>query len=883
MSSIYYIGRPPGSSITGTGTLTSGQMRVCVFNRVTQHLWLRRIGARRGVSSGSSVDYRYVAYRGASDHTPDTRIAYVGLHTTNVGMSYAGDGSDIDHAIDVNDTGPETTSLGAQVWDGWYIALGIECTSAGTLMHGTVPYADLPSTVDETDFFKKTGVGTPPNPYGSYSTEINGGHMSVWAECDTNDPPEVPINRTADTSTGDLTPTLKADFRDRNGTYGPTVGDFNDGDRLNKVQIQFRRQSDNNMMWDTTYSATDSEGDNDRSSRQYTGTTLVRGIAYEWRIRHQDQFNEWGDFPATWLAYTPTATAVGVVTIAGGASPTGKQDVVQIPSFAYTWSHNTGLSTNAVRIRLKRSGTITQTSGIITQTTTNGSSNTISWAQTGFNDLYWGSSFTYAVQGRDTANVWSEYSNEHPFTTNKAPTTPGTLSPNGPLTFTAAAYPKLTVKWSDVDDTTGTGLTGTIEITRPDLSTVNVTPTYNAGTDHWEFQTTATQITIAGVYQWRARSFDGTLYSGGTTSAGSASWSGTAQFTFATAGPSVFIALPTDNTDIFTATPVVGWVATNQAQYRVQVFNQGKYTPIYDTDWVINSVQNALVVPAGYLKVGKEYDFQVSIKDAGALVTDAKVTYVFLNYIAPADVTGFNGAPVAIYTDPWPTGVRLEWEESTVDDDLFRGYYIFRDDLEDLPIAFISSKNRVSFVDAVPVSGRDNIYTIYVAVLQTTSVVELFSVGVSTVAGVTLKGVVICSVERPSRLRAVMTRVNERSVERIGNETVYQPWGAIQARPGTLAAPTTVKGKARYSQITGNFLLAGDAQADGAQRRRELEALDAANDTVCYRDDLGRKLFGTIPAEGGLIITDQRLGRSLVDMVIRQENYEEGIYRPSGA
>jgi hypothetical protein len=863
------IGRGPGSSITDTGTLVSGKLRVCVFNKVSQHLWLRRIGARRGVFGGGSVDYYYTAYKGTSAHEPDTRYCRTNLQTTNVAMDNAGNGADIDHAVTVVDQGPSNKA--AQVYAGSYVAIGIEQTSSGTLMHGMVGAASI--SADEERFFERTGLGgAPPDPFGTYSSATNQGHMSVWAICDTNDAPATPVNRTADASSGDLTPTMQADFRDNNGTWGAANGFFDDGDVLNKVQIQLRRQSDNVIFWDVTYEATGSEQSADQSSRQYTGTTLTRGTAYEWRIRHQDQFGAWSDF-STWLAYTPPAT--GTVTISAGQTPAGKQETVNPTPFQFTWSHNGAQSTNAVQVRIKRSGTITQTSGTITKTVANGAVGSITWAESGFSDLLWGSSFTDEIRGRDTSNQWSDWSAGHAFTTDRAPTVPASLSPSNGLTLTA--LPKLAASWSDVDDTTGTGLTGTFEITRPDATVVSVTPTYNSSLDRWEFQTTATQVTIAGTYSWRARSFDGTLYSGGVTAAGSATWSATANFTYSTTGSTLVITTPSDQATIFTATPTLVWTASTQAQYRVQAFNQGKATPIYDSGFIVDATTRSAAIPAGLLRVSRTYDFQVSVKDAGALQTDAKITNIWLNYIAPADVTGLQAYAVAVKTDPWPTAIRLEWEESTISDDVFRGYYVYRDDIEDYPIAFISSKSHTTMLDLIPASGRGNTYYHFTAALdQSTN--ELMSVGVTATASVTLLGAVVVGVVHPTKVRAIGTSVQERGHARVGIETTYLPWGAITAQPNTaLAAPTTIKGKARYWEVTMTLLIIGDAQMDAEGRRLEWEALDASGETACYRDETGRKLFATIPAEGGLNVSDMKFGRATVDLVLRQESFLEGI------
>lgn len=871
MSSLEYIGHF-GEASDGTGTLGEDVLKVSVYNKTTQHLWLRRIGARRGISAGaSSIDYRYVAYLGTSAHEPDQRLGYVGLKTTTVSMSFAGDGAVVDHALDVVDDGPDKS---AQVWSGSYVGLGIEQDTPGTLMFGMKVAANLPASTAEKRIFRKSSVDVPPDPIGSFTTTTEG-HMSMWAVCDTNDAPNVPVNRVVDTSVypgaTELTPYFGDNFRDNNGSWGGSNGFFDNGDTITRIHHQLRRVSDNVMFWDDAVDATDehTQAGNENGGKLYTGTTLVRGTAYEWRVRHRDRFNTWSDW-SSWLTYTPPTS--GSITINAGHTPNGKQETNTPGPYQFIWNHNGGLSTNAVQLLIWQNGNQIRTSPVITKTVANGATGSITWAESTFAALPWGGSFTYLVAGRATDGQWSNFTQSAGFTTDAAPTVPSSLKPTGGLTLTT--FPLLQAKWSDADDTTGTGLTGSFEITRPNLTTVTVTPTFNSSSGYWEFQTTATEITAAGTYSWRARSADGTLYSGGTTVAGSATWSTPSTFIYATAGATLAITAPATDGTILTSTPTVTWTSTGQTKYQVRVHPAGSSQAIYDSTLLTDSVSRSLTIPGGILGQGGRYDFYVSVRDAGDLQTDAAVYNVFLSYIAPADVTGFLAEGVAVYTDPWPTAVRLEWQQSTTGDE-FKAYDLYRDGVL---IVRIDSKQQVAALDLLPLSGVEHTYTLKVVTLNTNGA-ELPSLGVTVVATVVLRGTVLVSVANPMTHRAIFDKAEQRTKTPIGIEQVYQTWGAI-THPNT--APTTIRGKGFYDTIAETCLVTGDTAATAAQRVAEAETLRRSAETFCRRDETGAKGFFVFPAEDGMSIESLRLGYFTVTVTYREEAFTETLVTESG-
>jgi hypothetical protein len=158
-------------------------------------------------------------------------------------------------------------------------------------------------------------------------------------------------------------------------------------------------------------------------------------------------------------------------------------------------------------------------------------------------------------------------------------------------------------------------------------------------------------------------------------------------------------------------------------------------------------------------------------------------------------------------------------------------------------MARITSPAQTSWTDYTPASGIEYTYT----VTQTTmvGVDTLTSQDVSASASVSLGGVVLVSVSAPETLRTVLRYTRERTFAPTTVRATYTPASG--------ADPTIVRARTHYYEPSFEAQLFTDASAPASQRRDELVALDEAGDTVCYRDNHGRKLFLDITAT----ITDQ--------------------------
>lgn len=819
-----------GSPDAATGIVSAGASRASVYDPLSDNVWITTAGAIVG-KVGSNVSLRISVYDTDSSKNPRTRQGYFAPVTVSAVMVGGGDGTEYTAAVSGSDTGPTNDAI--MLVSGRRYAIDL-LAGSNAMRHSMIDAGSI--AADNEQFYDRAAPSNPPpTSYGSYSASVEG-WITAYLEGYKNEAPIAPNNRVPNGTINETAPTFTATFRDLNGAYGDSSGDGVDtGDRCSRYQIQLRAvASPGTLLWDSTADATGTEKSTDSLSRAYSGSTLTRGTAYEWRIRTADQFNAWGDW-SSWLQFTPAN--LGFVTL--DSTPTGKILSVQ-PDFKGRWTHQSGTSMKRVRVQIRAADGITvlQTGADydiadVLSSTSPGTLFTVPWANTGLSTLAWGTNYTYAIQGYD-GTVWSDYSAPRSFTTDAAPSIPSGLAPSGGTIFTS--FPKLSFSMSDADDTSAGTLAATVRITKPDTSTVDVAATYNGTSGKWEFQTTGTQLSAYGTYSWMASGYDGTLYSGETTSSGSRVWSSPATFDYKT-GPTVTMVSPTDGATVASASLPVSWTTTDQQKYRVQLFPDGSATAVYDTGTVTSTTSNH-TIPSGYYRNGQDYDLVVTVTDSTPLSGASDIVNITVDYTPPDPPANFQVTPVAITTDPTETAVRLSWDQTELTAPEFVEYTIYRaasggPDAAEIILARLTSPSDTALIDYTPASGYE--YTYSARVVTITGLDELESEAVEGTATLDLQATVLTLVGNGGTHRAVLTNVRERSDTQTIDEAVYQPLGRSE--------PTTVRGRAAYYVATvAGFLISTD-DATAAQRKAEFEALIAQSGTVCMRYGDGTKRF----------------------------------------
>jgi hypothetical protein len=833
------------------GQQSSGQMRATVYDQSSNNMWVTKIGGWVGKDTGSNATVRWALYETDSSKNPTTQVGYTDAATVSAAMSSGVGGASYTPDID---------------GDPLMILSGRRYCIAALPTAASIEFSMRQASAisaDNEQLYSRTGLSQPPpDPFGSYTSSIEG-HQSYWAEGYRNARPETPSNNLYPTGTiTETAPVFTADFDDLNGSYGTANGGADTGDVLNQYKIQVREVGTTTLLWNATYTATLAEKAADAVSRTYGGSTLTRGDTYEWRIWMSDQFSDISSY-SEWTQFTPAS--LGFVTL--DSDPTGKIEDTT-PDFKGRWNHQSAADMTRVQVRLKSStGVVLQTGedyniADVVSASLPGTLFTVPWANTGFTELAWGTSYRYEIRGKD-ASVWSDWSAYRTFQTNKAPSIASNHSPaTGAI---VSAYPKLTFALTDADDTVATGLQAWTDVTDESLTVFHFEATYNATTGLWESQLTATEVTTEGTYGWAAYGYDGTIYSGEAASAGAAFLAATTRTFIYAIGPSVTVTAPADLDTITAASLTVTWTVSDQVKYQVIVYEDGTSTIVYDSGLVVSATASH-DIPSGYLRNLTNYDIVVSITDSTPLVGSSSIVNIDVDYTPADPVLNFQVLPAQIGLDPWPTAVRLTWDMTDYESPEFQEYTIFRSanggpDAAEIILARITSPATVEYVDYTPASGYEYEYGITVTIV--TGLDSLESDRVSDVATVTLQGVVLTLVGNGGTYRSCLSQVRERSFDRQNQETVYLIG----------ETPITVRGEPRF--WTGEYegVLTSDTDATARQRWDELDALDAEIGAVCIRDDWQSKRFAKIV---NLNKVDETAGYIRFAFSVRDELASEG-------
>lgn len=480
-------GRYRTSADSSYTTISAGTLRLTHHGEPTVAIWVDKVGAWMGrqTSTPNVIIGIFEAGVPSAGTTPSTLVAQSTTVNPSTDMLSASGGAQYEPALS---GGAYALITPGKIYAIGPLTLGYDL-GVGSLLGGTY-------STGNTTLYNKSGLSALPDPFSPSSSSSGYGRLATWASGYQNEIPLAPGSLSPSGTVYSLTPTFTGTFLDLNGAYGTTTGTgLDQGDVLNQIRIQVREVGGTTLFWNTTLTATGAEQTADAFSRTYAGTTLVRGTDYEWRTQVSDQAGSWSDW-TDWEEFTPADA--GVITLDG--DPTGKLEVVTGIDFDGKWTHATSLVMEEVKVRVYSSGgTLLQQSGTISKAAASsaspGTAFTVTWAETGFDDLAWGQTYYFAMSGKDSDDNWTNYYASSEFTTNAAPTVPTSLSPSNSAVYTSP--PLLSASWTDSDDTTSTGLTGTFIGTSADGGSFSVTPTYNSSTSKWEYQLVeATHLTF---------------------------------------------------------------------------------------------------------------------------------------------------------------------------------------------------------------------------------------------------------------------------------------------------------------------------------------------------------------------------------------------------
>jgi len=160
----------------------------------------------------------------------------------------------------------------------------------------------------------------------------------------------------------------------------------------------------------------------------------------------------------------------GIVNIASGATPTGKQLAVNGYTFQGQWSHGSSLAMNKLTVDLLQNNSVVQSTTLtlgspVASSAFPGTNFTTTFAALGFSDLVYGPTYQWRMKGQDSAGIDSPYSVLTTFSVDAYPSTPTALFPQA--NTPTSQLPKLKARVLDPDDTPtalGGNLTATAKI-----------------------------------------------------------------------------------------------------------------------------------------------------------------------------------------------------------------------------------------------------------------------------------------------------------------------------------------------------------------------------------------------------------------------------------
>ena len=421
--------------------------KVSVFKKAENNGWVYRLG---GYFCVAAIDPGTCATRlqiGTvdGDLVPSQRLGYTNNFNVTAEGSSQYDTSPFTATFASVDTAYSPSTAGVMIWNGKNYYMGPTVDPSGAMLLFAMREAALVDYPNEIMYCRNLASATPPDPFNHSSASIEG-IFTCWADYDINVAPNTPSVLVPQGATPSLTPTFTSDFVD---------GNENRGDKIKQYKIEVRQGSTTGTLkWNELFSASTAEQAASATTKLYNGSTLTAGLTYYWRITHYDMFGE----PKTsgWVSFTVNSGGA----VATPSSPTGKQETLTPTPFSAVYTHPTPLSTQSVKVQIRNSaGDPVATSGYIAKVVANGGTITVTWAETAFpaGTLAWGQSYTAHILAKDSGGLDTAYSTGVAFTTNAYPTTPIGLTPANNLPV--SAYPLLQMSMTDIDDTTGTGLT----------------------------------------------------------------------------------------------------------------------------------------------------------------------------------------------------------------------------------------------------------------------------------------------------------------------------------------------------------------------------------------------------------------------------------------
>jgi hypothetical protein len=452
-------------------------------------------------------------------------------------------------------------------------------------------------------------------------------------------------------------------------------------------------------------------------------------------------------------------------------------------------------------------------------------------------------SFSYQFRGTAVGGGVSPWSPSVAFTVNAAPNQPSNLRPVSGITL--AARPRLLWDGSDpdLDDLFGGDVVSYVEITRPDTTVQTYGPisSVDPGSGSGYLDLTSTEAPVNGTYTWRVRLNDGDVYG---------PWSAPAIFTLVTA-PSITITSPAENATVVTSTPTIAFSVADGlvSAYRVRFYRPNAISPFFDSGTFVvepaASSQTYLATP-GWLENGQLYETDVVITTPGAITSTSPRRRFRVQYPAAPGLTSVDGSPFINERDYEPTSVALTWGITSLPQNEFGGYVVWRrlatettDDA--VPIKLIPNAGQTGYIDHHPPPNTGLIYA--VSQLRNVGGDTRSSTPVEVQIDTVLTVPVLVSMTSPAVLRTPILWLST------GLSMGFRRADATVETWGSGGAPLWVRNPSHYgaTSFTLRFTVRSDARASLEQHLAALRAIVTSGDPFSFRTETERVFVRVVP------------------------------------
>lgn len=837
MASDIILGRKPANTgDVGVGELRQNETRLTLLSQPADDYWVTYLGAHIGWDGGGTAPTCRIVIYNTSNSLATSRLAVTAGFQTKA-LYYPTDPQGGEN-VEIRLSSPVILRRNLAYLGG---------------VHAANRWMTMGQNNDGSQMSRDYDNTLPP---ATFTTDVRNaqGRLSMWARARRNEAPFEPssVSPAPNSQTTDQRPTIEGDFRDPDETLTgfSTIGQ---ADQLSAFHVIVYNKDKTVKIADSGIVSAGTTMRTDRRFRWQVPSNLATGAIYTIRAAVRDRVGAWS-IGAEWQFTVLSGGAVSV------SEPSG-HIATQTPTGQFKYSHRDGTAMQAIQFVYREQGTNTALTptGTITMSVPHGGTGSIPYP-TDFVPLTRGVKAHLFARPQDINGILGAENpaSDSVFSVNRLPLAPSNLSPAAGEIITTMVPFRLTSA-ADPDGTPPSSLVASAWFTTiADPNVAYAIPMFYVGMSgslavfegrpREEDLTDANGAPKYGDYQWTAQMRDP---SGefGLAAAYRA-------FTFAEP-PTITITSPAGSV-IDSATPVISFTSSpSAAQQRLRLIDPENGRTVYDSTLV--TATGSILLKTGVVEQNKSYDLIVGVRTGlGAYGEETRRVDVF--YARPDAMQNQAVRLVMgkfdIATDP--SIVRLTWHDPDTSPQDFRGFGIYRKHGDDdwLLVDVLKNADARSWDDdTAPLNDTLSYYVTRFEDEGTDVVESLPPLNPPSVV-VQFGGTVISDVSNPGVNRFVARYWLNREETPVRARVTHEGWGRF---------PTVFYGERNYVRITGTWDVIDEVEFTGTELKDAmvgladpvLEHVQAATlggaprtvpvlrpRMVCYRDGIGRVLFG---------------------------------------